>query len=118
MSSNICKSHSAWYMLYTPCIIVVACTLQVTCNKTRRVKEVTEVSSAPNATHLNWGEVLVSMQYAPINPADAYTIATGGMYGDDQVQPPFLCGHDGVGTVTKVCHVAARYAFVQVPGML
>ena len=44
------------------------------------------------------------MQYAPINPADIYTITTGGTYGDDQVQAPFPCGHDGVGIVTKVCY--------------
>lgn len=76
-------------------------TLQVQCNKAGRAKDSTDVISVPGPAHLRWGEVLVSMQYAPMNPADIYTITTGGTYGDDQAQPPFLCGHDGIGIVSK-----------------
>lgn len=76
------------------------------CSKAGHAKEVTELSSIAAPTNLCWGEVLVTMQYAPMNPADIYTITTGGTYGDDQVQAPFPCGHDGVGIITKVCYAA------------
>ena len=42
------------------------------------------------------------MQYAPINPADVYTVRTGGVYGEEQVKSPFYAGHDGIGFVSKV----------------
>ena len=64
-----------------------------------------ELVSEPLAASLEWGEVLVSMQFAPINPADLYTARTGGMYGDAQSTPPFVAGHDGIGFVTKVRHL-------------
>lgn len=64
-----------------------------------------ELISEPLAATLEWGEVLISMQFAPINPADLYTARTGGMYGDAQSAPPFVAGHDGVGFVTKVRHL-------------
>lgn len=55
---------------------------------------------------LEWGEVLVSMQYAPIIPADIYTVRSGGVYGDTQSALPFIAGHDGVGVVAKVTATA------------
>ena len=70
---------------------------QVRCNKAGPAKEVLELVSEPLAATLEWGEVLVSMQYAPINPADVYTARTGGVYGDMQATPPFIAGHDGAG---------------------
>ncbi len=51
---------------------------------------------------LDWGEVLVRMRCAPINPADLYSVVTGGTYGDEAVSAPFTAGHDGVGVVIKV----------------
>jgi trans-2-enoyl-CoA reductase len=52
---------------------------------------------------LEWGRVLVSWRAAPVNPADLYTIATGGQYGPDDAAPaaPFVPGHDGVGVIVK-----------------
>lgn len=44
----------------------------------------------------------MTIKYAPVNPADTYTIKLGGVYGDQQTAPPFICGHDCVGIVTKV----------------
>lgn len=78
--------------------------IQVKCTKAGPALESLELVLEPLAASLEWGEVLVSMQYAPINPADVYTARTGGMYGDAQSTPPFVAGHDGVGCVTKVCH--------------
>ena len=78
--------------------------IQVKCNKAGPPQESLELVSEPLAASLEWGEVLVSMQLAPINPADLYTARTGGMYGDAQSATPFVAGHDGIGFVTKVCH--------------
>lgn len=77
---------------------------QVKCNKAGPAQESLELVSEPLPATLDWGEVLVSMQYAPINPADMYTARTGGVYGDTQSKTPFIVGHDGVGFVTKVDH--------------
>lgn len=49
----------------------------------------------PLPGELQWGEVLISIRYAPINPADIYSIQTGGAYGQEFVDPPFVAGHDG-----------------------
>lgn len=76
--------------------------VQVRCNKAGPAKEALELVSEPLPATLEWGEVLVRMQYAPINPADTYTARTGGLYGDSQSALPFIAGHDGVGVVTKV----------------
>ena len=65
--------------------------------------------------------MLVSMQFAPVNPADLYTARTGGMYGDTQSTPPFVAGHDGVGFVTKVHlpkHLATWQVFPILAGIL
>lgn len=47
----------------------------------------------------------MTIKYAPVNPADTYTIKLGGVYGDQQTAPPFVCGHDCVGVVTKVSDI-------------
>ncbi|EFN52133.1 hypothetical protein CHLNCDRAFT_27061 [Chlorella variabilis] len=60
------------------------------------------MATEPLPVELEWGEVLLSIRAAPINPADIYTVQTGGMYGTDHVAPPFVAGHDGVGVVVKV----------------
>ena len=77
-------------------------TLQVRCDKAGSASEVLEVVSEALPAALEWGEVLMTMQFAPINPADVYTARTGGVYGDQQSSLPFVAGHDGVGIVTKV----------------
>lgn len=76
--------------------------LQVRCLRAGPAKDSVEVVSEPLPATLEWGEVLVTMQYAPINPADIYTVRTGGVYGDTQCALPFVAGHDGVGIITKV----------------
>lgn len=50
---------------------------------------------------LSWGEVLVSLRAAPINPCDICNLQTG-VYGEDAVHAPFVPGMDGVGIVMKV----------------
>ncbi len=72
------------------------------CIKAGPAKESFELVSEPLPAALEWGEVLVTLQLAPINLADLHTARTGGVYGDDQSAVPFVAGHDGVGVVTKV----------------
>lgn len=61
------------------------------------------MEAEPIPAELEWGEVLVNVRAAPISPADLYTVATGGLYGQDHSEPPFVGGHDGVGVIVKVC---------------
>ena len=79
-----------------------ASTLQVRCQRGGQPKQVLSMATEPLPVELEWGEVLLSIRAAPINPADIYTVQTGGMYGTDHVAPPFVAGHDGVGVVVKV----------------
>lgn len=60
------------------------------------------MAAVPIPTALGWGEVLVSIRVAPINPADVYTATTGGQYGPDRRDAPYAAGHDGVGVIMKV----------------
>jgi trans-2-enoyl-CoA reductase len=77
----------------------------VSCQRAGLPKEVLTVDMEDIPAALEWGEVLVSMRMMPINPADLYTIQTGGMYGNDPTTYassfPFCPGHDGVGIVLK-----------------
>eukprot|EP00210_Caulerpa_lentillifera_P009546 g9104.t1 len=59
-------------------------------------------SSAACPAELEWGQVLVQMKYAPMNPADFYTVRTGGLYGFEKTECPLNCGHDGIGVIEKV----------------
>jgi trans-2-enoyl-CoA reductase len=63
---------------------------------------VVEIVSEQLPPELGWGEVLLLVKYAPISPADTYSARLGGVYGSDSVEPPFVCGHDGVAEVAKV----------------
>lgn len=74
------------------------------CKEAGKPKEVLSMALETLPKELEWGQVLVSMRYAPINPADLYSVWTGGMYGNEAVTPPFTAGHDGVGVVQKVWH--------------
>lgn len=49
-----------------------------------------------------WGEVLIEVRYAPVTPADIYTVRLGGVYDEDSKEPPFVAGHDAVAVVAKV----------------
>ena len=92
------------------------------CIKAGPAKESSEIFSEALPAALEWGEVLITLQLAPINPADLYTARTGGIYGDKQSTVPFVAGHDGVGVVTEViqhclhiachCHLARNMADV------
>ena len=65
-------------------------------------KEHTKVVAQPLQEELIWGQVLVSMRAAPINPSDIHAMQTGGTYGEDTIATPFVAGMDGVGVVMKV----------------
>ncbi|QDZ23160.1 trans-2-enoyl-CoA reductase [Chloropicon primus] len=65
-------------------------------------KESLELVCEPIPQALEWGEVLVSMRAAPLNPADLYDVQTGGPHGIEALKTPFIAGNDGVGTIVKV----------------
>ncbi|KDD73779.1 hypothetical protein H632_c1844p0, partial [Helicosporidium sp. ATCC 50920] len=67
----------------------------------RSLKPLLSLSAEALPAGLEWGQVLVSMRFAPVNPADTYSIASGGVYGGERVDAPFVPGHDGVGVVAK-----------------
>lgn len=75
---------------------------QVRCSKAGKPKEVLSLATEALPGELEWGQVLLSMRVVPINPADLYTVSTGGLYGSEAVAPPFVAGHDGVAVVVKV----------------
>jgi len=65
------------------------------------LEQAVEMSSEPLPVALEWGQVLVHVSAAAINPADMYSLATGGVYGGETRRPPFLAGHDGACVVLK-----------------
>jgi NADPH:quinone reductase-like Zn-dependent oxidoreductase len=56
---------------------------------------------------LEWGQVYVEMLFAPVTPADVYTLRLGGVYDEDSREPPFVAGHEGVAVVLKVSRLEA-----------
>lgn len=74
-----------------------------TCQRAGLPKEVLTVDMQDIPGELEWGDVLVSMRMMPINPADLYTIQTGGAYGNEPLTKttPYVPGHDGVGVVLR-----------------
>lgn len=75
----------------------------VLCQRGGLAKEVLTLGTEPIPEELEWGQVLVSVRSTAINPADLYTIQTGGVYGPEApATAPFVPGHDGVGVVVKV----------------
>jgi hypothetical protein len=60
----------------------------------------------PHASLQEWGQVLIEVKYAPVTPADIYTVRLGGMYDEDSKEPPFVAGHDAVAVVAKVSTAA------------
>lgn len=76
---------------------------QVQCNDLGKPKDVLELGSEPIPAELEWGEVLVNVRAAPINPGDLYTVHMGGAGSADTIaKPPFVAGNDGLGVVVKV----------------
>lgn len=65
-------------------------------------KESLELVCEPIPQALEWGEVLVSVRAAPVNPADLFDVKTGGNVGGDPLKTPFIGGNDGVGVIVKV----------------
>lgn len=57
---------------------------------------------------LEWGQVYIEMLYAPVTPADMYTLRLGGVYDEDSKEPPFVAGHEGVAVVLKVGRLDAN----------
>lgn len=87
---------------YEPVVLPKIKAYTVMCQRAGLPKEVLTVDMQDIPAQLEWGEVLVSMRVMPINPADLYTIHTGGLYGNDPpVKVPFVPGHDGIGVVVK-----------------
>lgn len=66
------------------------------------MKEAVKLCSTSLPAELEWGQVLVSMKYAPIDAADVYSTAMGGLYGSATATPPYVVGHHGIGTIFKV----------------
>lgn len=83
---------------------------QVRCTSIGSPQESLEVVSEAIPAELEWGEVLVNIRAAPINPLDLHTVATGATSAagaaageeGDTAAPPFVAGHDGLGVVVKV----------------
>ena len=77
---------------------------QATCKALGKPKESLELVCEPIPQALEWGEVLVNIRAAPINPGDLYSVATGGAgsFGSEVLTTPFVSGNNGVGVVVKV----------------
>jgi trans-2-enoyl-CoA reductase len=66
-------------------------------------KDVVEMVSEAIPAELEWGEVLVNVRAAPVNPGDLYSVHMGGAGSSDAAaKPPFIAGSDGLGVVVKV----------------
>jgi trans-2-enoyl-CoA reductase len=75
---------------------------QTNCKVLGKPKASLELVCEPIPQALEWGEVLVSMRAAPVNPADLYDVQTGGGHEGESLKTPFVAGNDGVGVVVKV----------------
>ncbi len=76
--------------------------VQVRCQGAGEAAAVLAGAAEPLPSALEWRQVLVRLVYAPISPADMYSVRTGGLYGQESVSPPFVAGHDGVFVVSKI----------------
>jgi len=77
---------------------------QARCKALGQPKESLDLECEPIPQALEWGEVLVSIRAAPLNPADLYDVKTGGAHdnGSESLTTPFVAGNDGMGVVVKV----------------
>lgn len=76
--------------------------MQVTCREAGLLTDTVEVESEPLPAELEWGQVLLSMKYALVDAADAYTSLMAGTFSDVTVALPYTAGHHGVASVMKV----------------
>jgi len=79
---------------------------QARCKAFGKPKESLELICEAIPQALEWGEVLVSMRAAPVNPGDLYDVQTGGGThlgsSGEVLKTPFVGGNDGIGVVVKV----------------
>jgi len=76
---------------------------QVSCKDLGKPKDVLELNSEAIPAELEWGEVLVNVRAAPMNPGDLYNVHMGGAGSPDAAsKPPFVAGNDALGVVVKV----------------
>ena len=76
----------------------------IKCTALGEPRDSLERVSEPIPAELEWGEVLINVRAAPINPADLYAVRVGhGVIAEEGRQaPPFTAGNDGIGVVVKV----------------
>jgi len=75
---------------------------QVRVKELGKPKDSCEMVSDPIPPELEWGEVLINVRAAPINPNDLYNVQIGGAPSEEGQKPPFIAGSDGLGVVVKV----------------
>lgn len=75
---------------------------QVMCGAGGQPADVLKLTSGRLPQALEWGDVLVNIRFAAINPADVYTAKMGGLYGSTKSKVPYIAGHDCIGVVVKV----------------
>ncbi|WIA11729.1 hypothetical protein OEZ85_011824 [Tetradesmus obliquus] len=76
--------------------------LAAVCRGPGKPQERLEMAAQQLPSELEWGEVLIEVKYAPVTPADIYTVRLGGVYDEDSKEPPFVAGHDAVAVVAQV----------------
>lgn len=114
-------------LVYYRCACCMSSAAQVRCERAGQPGSVLRMAPEALPPALEWQEVLVSMQAAPISPADLFAgqawsmvrmpallsmctasqrlvraARTGGTYGSSQAELPYVAGMDGVGMVAKV----------------
>ena len=110
---NLCAARviQHWTCNLQQCVITRAIHLQslldwispqACCERAGPANEVIQLTPYALPPALEWGEILVSMRAAPVNPADLYIARTGGVFGRTEASLPFCAGQDGVGVVAKV----------------
>ena len=98
----LCRAPLLRSVTLHPWSLVMKNAGQARCMRAGPPSEVIQLAPEALPPALEWGEVLVSMRAAPINPADLYSARTGGLYAAAKASPPFFAGQDGVGVLAKV----------------
>lgn len=76
---------------------------QVVCNGHGPARDVLELSSEPVPGELEWGEVLINIRAAAINPGDLSAVEAGKAEGGGEApSPPYVAGSGAIGVVVKV----------------
>ncbi|KAF6265797.1 hypothetical protein COO60DRAFT_762517 [Scenedesmus sp. NREL 46B-D3] len=76
--------------------------LAAVCRGPGKPQERLEMVAEQLPVELEWGQVLIEVKYAPVTPADIYTVRLGGVYDEESREPPFVAGHDAVAAVAKI----------------